>query len=87
MFTDGKYFYVISTRKYIKPKDAEDDAEEKPMATVLESFDPANNFKHVRSVTLTIGEQGDHWISKRYKSKVESYDVDFIRQSYIATNG
>jgi hypothetical protein len=87
MFTDGKYFYVISTRKYIRPKNAEEDHEDKPMATVLESFDPADNFKHVKSVTLTKNENGDHWISKAYKAKTETYDVDFIQQSYIATNG
>lgn len=87
MFTDGKYFYVISTRKFIRPKDMDEDSEALPMASVIESFDPENNFKHVKSVTLVKNEQGDIWINKAYKSMPDEYDAEFIGKSYIATNG
>jgi len=66
MCTDGQYLYVISTRKYIKPKDAEEDADALPTATVLDKYDPADNFKHVSAVTLVKNEQGDFWIKKGY---------------------
>lgn len=86
MCTDGEFFYIISTRKYIKPKDADEDAESLPLATVLEKFDPAHNFKHVSSVTLIKNDAGDLWINKALKSS-DDYEDEFICKSYIATNG
>jgi hypothetical protein len=74
MFTDGQFFYTLSTRKYIAPKDVDEDAESLPMATVLEQYNPLDNFKHMRSVTLVKNEKGEHWINKEKKGDTKSYD-------------
>lgn len=50
-FTDGQYFYVISTLKDVRK--LEEDEERQPTKFVLEQYDPSTSkFLHVSSTTL-----------------------------------
>lgn len=64
LFTDGKYFYLVSQKHMVKDKDAPEDEEQhdEPPALVVEWFDPStNSFKFVNSTTLKRSNNEDNF--------------------------
>lgn len=79
MFTDGNYLYTIS-RVIATSKEEEDAGDSLPTKFQCEIYDPKNNFKFVRAISLYKNAQKEHLVK-------ESNTEDFLKRTRWATNG
>ena len=81
MVTDGVYlYYIVKTYPTKKQRKEAASKEEKRSKLVLEVYDPADNFKFVRKVTLFHTKTGNDF----FKSEKET---DFFSYAQFACNG
>jgi len=66
IFTDNNFLYLVSTRNYVRPKDADEDTPSLPRATVIEQY-TSTDYSFIKSVTLLKNEIKDFWAPKRYR--------------------